>query len=189
LQAGESGPHAKRRGSLSSHSVLIWRSVYPRIGLPSEDASVVLQCSVAQSCGARVSSLAYGTGTQGDRQTPTFERVKSGKVQHERLKFQHRMTRTRVNGGKLPEFGWLPWPLWIRRVLVRAQEWSPATTSCRASRIWRVCESVNPPPHRYIDAGRPSNLRGEQCNKCHRCVEASLHRLRPSVWPRARDLG
>jgi hypothetical protein len=38
------------------------------------------------------------------------------------LKFQHRVTRTRVKGGKLPELEWLQRPLWIRRVLVRAQE-------------------------------------------------------------------
>src|SRR5687767_6284969 len=37
-------------------------------------------------------------------------------------KLQHRVTRTRVKGSKLPEFGWLWRPLWIRRVLVRAQE-------------------------------------------------------------------
>jgi hypothetical protein len=38
------------------------------------------------------------------------------------LKLRHRVTRTRVKGGKLPEFGALQRPLWIRRVLVRAQE-------------------------------------------------------------------
>ena len=45
------------------------------------------------------------------------------------LKFQHRVTRTRVNGCKLPELRQLQRPLWIRRVLVglrppaaRAQE-------------------------------------------------------------------
>jgi hypothetical protein len=37
-------------------------------------------------------------------------------------KFQHRVARTRVDGCKLPELGWLQRPLWIRRVLVRAQE-------------------------------------------------------------------
>jgi len=37
-------------------------------------------------------------------------------------KFRHRVARTRVKGGKLPELGWLQRPLWIRRVLVRAQE-------------------------------------------------------------------
>jgi hypothetical protein len=37
-------------------------------------------------------------------------------------KLQHRVTRTRVNGGKLLEFPRLLPPLWIRRVLVRAQE-------------------------------------------------------------------
>jgi hypothetical protein len=37
-------------------------------------------------------------------------------------KFRHRVTRTRVNGCKLPEFGRLQRRLWIRRVLVRAQE-------------------------------------------------------------------
>jgi hypothetical protein len=34
------------------------------------------------------------------------------------LKFQHRVTRTRVNGCKLLELGWLCCLLWIRRVLV-----------------------------------------------------------------------
>jgi len=33
-------------------------------------------------------------------------------------KLQHRVTRTRVKGSKLLEFGWLQRPLWIRRVLV-----------------------------------------------------------------------
>jgi hypothetical protein len=37
-------------------------------------------------------------------------------------KFQHRVTRTRVDACKLPELGWLLWPLWIRRVLVRSYE-------------------------------------------------------------------
>src|SRR5687767_10767375 len=37
-------------------------------------------------------------------------------------KLRQRVTRTRVNGGRLPEFGRLQGPLWIRRVLVRAQE-------------------------------------------------------------------
>jgi hypothetical protein len=37
-------------------------------------------------------------------------------------KFQHRVARTRVNRFKLPELEWLQRPLWIRRVLVRAQE-------------------------------------------------------------------
>jgi hypothetical protein len=68
------------------------------------------------------SSRPYRTGPQGDRQTPTFERVKGGKVRHESLKFRQRVTRTRGNGGKLPDFEWLQRSLWIRRVLVRAQE-------------------------------------------------------------------
>ena len=38
------------------------------------------------------------------------------------FKLRQRVTRTRVNGGKLPEFERLRRPLWIRRVLVRAQE-------------------------------------------------------------------
>src|SRR5712691_12565391 len=38
------------------------------------------------------------------------------------FKFRHRVTRTRVKVGKLPEFERLQRPLWIRRVLVRAQE-------------------------------------------------------------------
>ena len=38
------------------------------------------------------------------------------------LKPQHRVTRTRLNGCKLLEFRWFWRPLWIRRVLVRAQE-------------------------------------------------------------------
>ena len=37
-------------------------------------------------------------------------------------KLRHRVTRTRVKVGKLPEFERLQRPLWIRRVLVRAQE-------------------------------------------------------------------
>ena len=37
-------------------------------------------------------------------------------------KLQHRVTRTRVKGCKLLEFGVFYCPLWIRRVLVRAQE-------------------------------------------------------------------
>jgi hypothetical protein len=37
-------------------------------------------------------------------------------------KLQRRVTRTRVNGCKLLEFRRLTRPLWIRRVLVRAQE-------------------------------------------------------------------
>ena len=40
----------------------------------------------------------------------------------ERSKLQHRVTRTRLNGSKLLEFGVFYCPLWIRRVLVRAQE-------------------------------------------------------------------
>jgi hypothetical protein len=35
---------------------------------------------------------------------------------------QHRVTRTRVKDSKLLEFGGFRRPLWIRRVLVRAQE-------------------------------------------------------------------
>src|SRR6266542_2196038 len=38
------------------------------------------------------------------------------------VKLQQRVTRTRVNGCKLLEFRWFRWSLWIRRVLVRAQE-------------------------------------------------------------------
>ena len=37
-------------------------------------------------------------------------------------KLRHRVARTCVKVGKLPEFERLQWPLWIRRVLVRAQE-------------------------------------------------------------------
>jgi hypothetical protein len=37
-------------------------------------------------------------------------------------KLRQRVTRTRGNGYKLPEFRRLQRPLWIRRVLVRAQE-------------------------------------------------------------------
>jgi hypothetical protein len=37
-------------------------------------------------------------------------------------KLQHRVTRARVNGSKLLGLGWFWWPLWIRRVLVQAQE-------------------------------------------------------------------
>jgi hypothetical protein len=40
----------------------------------------------------------------------------------EGVKPQQRVTRTRVNGCKFLEFMGLGWPLWIRRVLVRAQE-------------------------------------------------------------------
>jgi hypothetical protein len=42
-------------------------------------------------------------------------------------KLQHRVTRTRVKVSKLLEFGVFYCPLWIRRVLVRAQEgqWLP----------------------------------------------------------------
>jgi hypothetical protein len=36
------------------------------------------------------------------------------------FKLQHRVTRTRVKGSKLLEFGCLQRSLWIRRVLVRA---------------------------------------------------------------------
>ncbi len=38
------------------------------------------------------------------------------------VKLQQRVTRTRANGCKLLEFRWFRWSLWIRRVLVRAQE-------------------------------------------------------------------
>src|SRR5690348_14716731 len=43
-------------------------------------------------------------------------------------KLQHRVTRTRVNGGKLLGFGQLQRSLWVRRVLVRAQkgQWPPS---------------------------------------------------------------
>ena len=34
------------------------------------------------------------------------------------FKLRQRMTRTRVNDCRLPEFGWLQQTLWIRRVLV-----------------------------------------------------------------------
>jgi hypothetical protein len=37
-------------------------------------------------------------------------------------KLQHRVTRTRAKGCKLLEFAVFYWPLWMRRVLVRAQE-------------------------------------------------------------------
>ena len=37
-------------------------------------------------------------------------------------KLQHRVTRAREKVSKLLELGRLQWPLWIRRVLVRAQE-------------------------------------------------------------------
>jgi hypothetical protein len=37
-------------------------------------------------------------------------------------KLQHRVTRTRVNGGKLLEFPWLLRPLGIRRVLVHPKK-------------------------------------------------------------------
>src|SRR5215210_5064876 len=37
-------------------------------------------------------------------------------------KLQHRVTRTRIFGSKLLEFGRFLRPLWIRRVLVRAQK-------------------------------------------------------------------
>ena len=60
-------------------------------------------------------------------------------------KFQHRVARTRVNGCKLPELGWLQRPLWIRRVLVRAQEGQLEARrllgSCRALPICRGCVS------------------------------------------------
>jgi hypothetical protein len=36
--------------------------------------------------------------------------------------FEHRVTRTGMIASKLLEFGWIQRPLWIRRVLVRAQE-------------------------------------------------------------------
>jgi hypothetical protein len=42
LQAGESGPYAKRRGSLFPHSLLIWRSFFPWVRLPSENAELVV---------------------------------------------------------------------------------------------------------------------------------------------------
>jgi hypothetical protein len=49
-------------------------------------------------------------------QTLTHGRAKSAKSGTKPAKFQHRVTRTRVNGCKLLDSGaW--WPLWIRRVL------------------------------------------------------------------------
>src|SRR4029453_8411639 len=62
------------------------------------------------------------------------------------VKPQQRMTRTRIKGSKLLEFGGLKWPVWIRRVLVRAQEGQSSRqrlSRCRASPICRVCESVS----------------------------------------------
>ena len=55
-------------------------------------------------------------------QTPTFVRVNYGKVLHFGCQTPAARTRTRVNGCKLLEFRVFQWPLWIRRVLVRAQE-------------------------------------------------------------------
>ncbi len=42
---------------------------------------------------------------RGAELTSTFERVNYGKVRHEVIELQHRVTRTRVNGCKLLEFG------------------------------------------------------------------------------------
>ena len=42
MQAGESGPYAKRRGSLFPHSLLIWRSFFPWVRLPGENAELVV---------------------------------------------------------------------------------------------------------------------------------------------------
>jgi hypothetical protein len=56
------------------------------------------------------------------QQTLTSERAKAAESSIQAVKRQHRVTRTRVNGGKLRAFRRLPRPVWIRRVLVRAQE-------------------------------------------------------------------
>jgi hypothetical protein len=54
--------------------------------------------------------------------TPTSVRVKVSRSSSRPGKLQHRVPRARVTGSKLLEFGRLPRPLWIRRVLVRAWE-------------------------------------------------------------------
>ena len=51
-------------------------------------------------------------------------------------KLRHRVTRTRVKVGKLPEFERLQRPLWIRRVLVRAQE-GQLGSAISALLVWR----------------------------------------------------
>src|SRR5262245_14735400 len=47
---------------------------------------------------------------------------RTAKADTKAVKPRHRVTRSRVSACKLAEFGELQWPLWIRRVLVRAQE-------------------------------------------------------------------
>ena len=53
-------------------------------------------------------------------------RVKYGKAEHRNRKLQHRVTRTRVKGSKLLEFGPFQRSLWIRRVLVHPKRWPSA---------------------------------------------------------------
>jgi len=76
------------------------------------------------------------------------------------FKLRHRVTRTRVKVGKLPEFERLQRPLWIRRVLVRAQEGQ--LKALQRISLWSfsvfqpplVCEFLIHRCHPFVSANR-----------------------------------
>jgi hypothetical protein len=62
----------------------------------------------------------------GSPQTLTFERAKHSKVRHERHQIPALGDTNSHFSSKLLKFGWLCWPLWIRRVLVHPNRWPSA---------------------------------------------------------------
>ena len=89
-------------------------------------------------------------------------------------KLQHRVTRTRVKGSKLLEFGWLQRPLWIRRVLVRAQEGQLES----AGPLTLVS---NPADFRFVCCGRVPTREGE-CLQNTRSLVANLPNFDFRFW-------
>src|SRR3954452_6065941 len=69
------------------------------------------------------------------------------------FKLQHRVTRTRGKGSKLLEFGPLPRPLWIRRVLV-----GPNSPPAAHSNRWPALEPLFQVVTRVADARRAVDL-------------------------------